>query len=292
MGTGRSNSLLACLALALALAPQAPFAQDGPQGPEAAALREQRWHLPTDDGSGRSMRATVFRPAGETPRPLVVINHGSMISGNATAPVPRFSAASRWFVEQGYVVAVPQRRGYGATGGRWNESYGHCENADFKGAALEAARDLAAAVAYMRRQPFVAPTGTLIVGQSAGGWATLGYASQNPAGIPAMINFAGGRGGHRNNQPNDNCSPANLVKAAGELGRTARVPTLWVYTRNDSFFDPALATRMVEAWRAGGAPTDFQLLPPFGNDGHGLFASNKGPPAWTPLVRNHIARHR
>ena len=273
-------------------APPAIAQSPGPQGPEQGKYREQRWLLPTDDGSGRLMRTVVFRPRDETPRPLVVINHGAPVSGPSTAPLPRFPSASAWFVERGYVVVVPQRRGYGETGGRQNEAYGHCDNADFATAGREGARDIAAAVAFMRQQPFVRPDGITIVGQSAGGWATVAYSSLNPPGIAAMVNFAGGRGGRRNNQANNNCSPEKLVQGAGDYGRTARTPTLWIYTENDSFFDTRLSRRMAEAYQKAGGSAQYMLLPAFAQDGHGLFGSTDGVPIWSPHVKAFLDRFR
>ena len=37
---------------------------------------------------------------------------------------------------------------------------------------------------------------------------------------------------------------------------SARVPTLWFYTENDSFFGPALSKRMYDAWTAAGGIAD------------------------------------
>ncbi|HJQ60125.1 MAG TPA: alpha/beta fold hydrolase [Vineibacter sp.] len=264
----------------------------GPQGPEQGRHREQPWLIPTDDGSGRLMRSIVYRPRDDSPRRLVVINHGAPASGPATAPQPRFAAPAAWFVERGYVVVVPQRRGYGETGGRYNESYGNCDNADFVGAGREGARDIAAAVGFMRQRSFVRHDGVVIVGQSAGGWATLAYASLNPPGVAALLNMAGGRGGWRNNTPNNNCSPQNLVRGAGEFGRTARVPTLWLYAENDSFFDPGLSRRMAEAYQQAGGVVEFRLLPAFGKDGHALFGAADGAPVWSPPVAAFLGRIR
>jgi dienelactone hydrolase len=283
----------AVLAALLLIVPgPSPAQSPGPQGAARGKHREQLWLVPTDDGSGRLMRTIVYRPDVETPRRLVVINHGAPTTGPATLPQPRFPAASAWFADRGYVVAVPQRRGYGETGGTQNESYGSCQNADFATAGREGARDIAATVAFMRRQPFVRPEGTYIIGQSAGGWATLAYSSLNPPGVPAMINFAGGRGGWRNNIANNNCSPDNLARGAGDYGRTARVPTLWIYTENDSFFDPGLSRRMADAYRRAGGNVQYELLAPFRRDGHGLFESVDGVGIWSPLVRAFIGQHR
>ena len=129
-------------------------------------------------------------------------------------------ALSSWFVSRGYVVVLPLRRGYGETGGTWAEAYGSCQNPDYYNAGLQSAADIKAALDYMRGQPYVAPDRSLVVGQSAGGWATLALSSQNPAGVSGMIDFAGGRGGHQKMPDGNlgNCTPNALVSAAGKYG--------------------------------------------------------------------------
>ena len=107
-----------------------------------------------------------------------------------------------------------------------------------------------------------------------------------------MVNFAGGRGGRRGNIANNNCSPEKLVTAAGSFGRSARVPTLWIYTRNDSFFDPGLSRRMAEAYGKAGGVADYRLLPAFGHDGHYLFSAAAGVPVWAPHVAAFLEQHR
>jgi len=57
--------------------------------------------------------------------------------------------------------------------------------------------------------------------------------------------------------------PDQLVDAVAEFGRTARVPMLWIYTRNDSYFGPDLSKRMAEAFRAAGGNVEYHLLPDF-----------------------------
>lgn len=84
------------------------------------------------------MLATVTRPPGEAKSPRVVINHGSPADSSVRPRMerPRYTALSSWFVVRGYVVVLPLRRGYGATGRTWAESYGPCENPDYAGAGL------------------------------------------------------------------------------------------------------------------------------------------------------------
>ncbi|MDP1963488.1 MAG: prolyl oligopeptidase family serine peptidase, partial [Reyranella sp.] len=204
---------------------------------------------------------------------------------------PRFSALSSWFLAHGYVVALPLRRGYGESGGNWAEAYGRCDTPDYYNAGLQSAADVQATIAFMRTQPYVAPDRTLVVGQSAGGWATVALSSLNPPGVPAMVNFAGGRGGHQKLPGGviGNCTPEALVQAAGRYGATARVPLLWIYAENDSFFEPALAKRMVAAYDAAGGKATFRPVGAFGRDGHGLAASADGVAIWAPLVQNFLA---
>lgn len=279
------KKLLALLALLLA---GPAFAQSpGPQGAEGSKMREQAWRIPGTGGV--LMESTVFRPPGESKAPLVVINHGSPDTSAArpTMKRPQFTALSSYFVQRGYVVVLPLRRGYGATGGRWAEDYGRCETPDFVGAGLQTASDIQAAIDYMRRQPFVASERTVVVGQSAGGWGTLALSSLNPPGVPAMIDFAGGRAGHQT-VPGGVCGPGFLVKAAAKYGSTARVPLLWITTENDSFFAPALVKRMVEAYAGAGGQVTHKALGPFAKDGHNLAGSDSGASIWTPLVSEFL----
>ena len=253
--------------------------------------REEVIRIPA--ASGAMLVTTVLRPAGEARRPLVVMNHGSP-ADSAQRPRmerARYSTISSWFVSQGYVVALPMRRGYGETGGAWAENYGKCDSPDYYGAGLQGAADIRATIDFMRGQPFVAPDRTIVVGQSAGGWATVALSSLNPPGVSGMVNFAGGRGGHMKLPGGGlgNCAPDALVQAAAKYGATARTPMLWIYTENDSFFAPALVKRMVAAYDAAGGRATFRPVGAFGRDGHQLAGSESGAPIWQPLVQNFLA---
>jgi dienelactone hydrolase len=140
-------------------------------------------------------------------------------------------------------------------------------------------------------QPIVAADRTIVVGESAGGWATIALSSLNPRGVAGMVNFAGGRGGQQTLPSGDigNCAPDALVKAAARYGATARVPMLWIYTKNDSFFAPALARRMVDAYDAAGGRATLKALGPFGSDGHEMASSSSGVPMWSGAVADFLA---
>jgi dienelactone hydrolase len=270
-------TLLLCL-LALPALAQSP----GPQGSEGNRMREQEWRIPGPGGS--TMAATVFRPPGTARAPLVVMNHGSLASAAERQKWgrPIFGAISSYFVSRGYVVVLPLRRGYGATGGPFAEDYGRCDAPNYLDAGLQTAADIRAAVDYMRSQPFVLPDRTIVAGQSGGGWGTLALSSLNPAGVPAMINFAGGRGGRIPGV--GNCVPDTLVNAAFSYGTTARTPLLWINSENDSYFEPKLVKRMVEAYAKGGGRVVHRPVGAFGQDGHLLASGDAGAPIWQPLV--------
>jgi dienelactone hydrolase len=260
----------------------------GPQGAEGGRMREQEWRIPAAGGSPL-MAATIFKPRGEARAPLVVMNHGSPddVAERTSMERPRYLAISSFFVSRGYVVVLPLRPGYGKTGGRWLEEYGRCETPDYVAAGLRTAADIKATIDYMSTQPFVAPGRTIVVGQSAGGWGTLALSSLNPPGVPAMIDFAGGRGGHQLT-PGGVCGPDFLVKAAANFGVTARVPLLWITTANDSFFEPALVRRMVEAYNRAGGHATHRALGAFGKDGHSLADNEAGAGIWEPLVSEFL----
>lgn len=80
----------------------------------------------------------------------------------------------------------------------------------------------------------IAPNDVIVVGQSAGGWGSIALSSLAPPPVKAIITFAAGRGGRVEDKPNNNCAPDKLVEAAGEFGRTSRLPMLWIYIENDS----------------------------------------------------------
>lgn len=265
----------------------------GPQTAASGEFRGQLWLLPS--GQPRVlMRTTLYRPLGAGPFPLLVMNHGTTQNAERRrllAP-PSFESLSGWFVRHGFAVAVPQRPGHGETGGDYREDQGGCDDPDYTRAGLGAAESIAAAVAYMAAQPFVRRGATVVAGQSAGGWGALAYASRAPAGLRAVIDFAGGLGGRSFDRPDNNCAPDRLIAAAADFARSTRVPSLWVYAENDSYFPPRLSRAMAEAYRAGGGKVEYALLPPFGADGHFMAETEGSEAVWGPVVERFLARLR
>ncbi len=280
---------LVCAMTALVVAAGTAAAQEtpGPQGREEGPFRRQLWLIPIP-GETMLMRAAVLRPPGAGPFPLAAINHGSGQNAERRAKyaMPVYRLASQRFIERGFAVVLPQRPGHGDTGGPYLEDQGRCESANYGAAGLATADSIQAAVDYMTAQPFVRKRGAVVVGQSAGGWGAIVLASRNPE-LKGVVNFAGGRGGRVDNRPNNSCSADRLVAAAGEFGRTARIPTLWLYAENDSYFAPDLSKRMVRAFVDAGGRAEYHLLPPVGEDGHRLIETDEA--LWTPIVARFLA---
>ncbi len=236
------------------------------------------------------MLATLYRPKGAGPFPLAVVNHGSEQDLNARTAMrmPSFPAVTNWLLAHGYAVLVPERPGHGQTGGRYLEDQGRCTTADYVGAGNGTADSIAAALRFMHTAASIRPTGVLLVGNSAGAWGALALAARQPDGVRAVINFAGGRGGHSGGRPLNNCSPDRLVAAAATFGTTGRIPTLWLYAANDTYFPPDLSGRMADAYRNAGGNVEYHLLPAIPGEGHSLIADEA---AWSAAVDAFLKAH-
>jgi dienelactone hydrolase len=229
----------------------------------------QQWLVPTPLPDIKS-HALLFRPAGEGPFQLAVIAHATTqnVLRRAQMTQPEYRVLAGFLVARGFAVLVPERPGHGLTGGKYLEDQGGCDEADYARSGRATAEEIAAAVDFMRRQPFIKPDGVVIVGHSAGGWGALALASH--ADVSAIIVFAAGRGGRANDFPNQVCAPHTLKAAAAEFGRNAKAPVTWLVAANDSYFSPAFSKQLADAFRSGGGKVTFQALAAYGGEGHWL----------------------
>jgi dienelactone hydrolase len=257
----------------------------GAQGSEGQPNRRQQWLVPSPDPD-IAAHALLFRPSGDGPFPLAVIAHASTqnVLRRAQMPQPEYAALAARLVARGYAVLVPERPGHGATGGKYLEDQGGCDDANYSRAGYATADSIKAALGYLRGQDFIRPEGTIVVGHSAGGWGALALAGEDPKAISAIIVFAPGRGGHANDAPGQVCAPHTLIASAAEFGDEATVPVTWVVVANDSYFPPDLSKQMADAFRKGGDKVDFRVLPAFRSEGHWLAETDGAEAIYGPVL--------
>jgi dienelactone hydrolase len=267
--------------------------QFGAQGAEGEPNRRQQWLMPSPDPAVAA-HAVLFRPPGNGPFPLALIAHASTQNAlrRAQMPQPEYRALAAWLVARGYAVLVSERPGHGATGGKYLEDQGGCDEADYSRAGYATADSIKAALNYLREEPFIRRDGAVIVGHSAGAWGALALASEDPKAISAIIAFAPGRGGHANDAANQVCAPHTLVSSASEFGEDAHVPVTWMVAANDSYFSPEFSKAMVDAFHAGGDKVDFRILPAFGSEGHWLAETDGGEKIYGPVLDDALKTAR
>lgn len=247
------------------------------------------------DGSHVRLETMIIHPDRPGRFPLVLLVHGTNpAAGQAfraaaaqQSPADLLNAAVA-FAQHGYAVASIMRRGFGRPEGRFAETLpGPCDGRDYLAVGRIAAEDVTGAVVTLRGEPWVERDQVVLMGHSTGGFAVTAAAADNPAGVIGVLNFEGAHG----SVPGHTCSPDHLVADAGIVGRTARIPALWVYSENDRSAPPALGRRMFDAYTASGAPAQLQVLPPFGVDGHAMVPMGPAD-IWWPAVESFLNQLR
>ena len=239
----------------------------------------------------------VYRPQGTGPWGLVVLSHGTPGGQEAReALTDRYTAQARAIAALGYVVITGLRRGYGASDGPLADRYGSCDAPDYAHAAQESARDVAAIMSWGQKLPYVDSANVVLLGKSAGGFASLALAAQQPAGLRGVINFAGGRGAQPQMREKQTvCNEAALLDTIAGFAPGTRVPMLWVYAENDSYFRPALVEKMAQRYQKSSPNLDLTLLMVKPADaprheGHGYFDRAENIAFWLPDVRNFLMK--
>ena len=283
-----------CRALALVCCMAAIPAQANPEaawfGPR---LIQEEVRVPVDGGR-RSVAATVVRPDGPGPYGVVVLNHGVPVSDveRMRTSAADFQATAPIFARRGYVVVMPLRRGFGATGGAFAEDAGPCSNPDYERGERAAAEDVMAAYEFAQSLPYVEPARMILAGQSAGAMAALVTAgARSPKGLVAVLSFAGGRGGNPGLSPGTPCAIEPLARLFDMLGKSVRAPVLFHYAENDRYFSPRVTRYWYERFTAGGAAAEYVLAPRYGDDGHFVFADLVGAQRWLPVVEQFLSTH-
>jgi len=243
---------------------------------------------------GYTVAATILRPEGPGPFGAVILNHGVPVSDKerAGASSSDLLASAAVFAQRGYVVVLPLRRGFGATGGGFAEYTGSCSHPDYLGGEQAAAEDVMAAYEYARALPHVDPRRMILAGHSAGGMVALFTAGvRQPEGLVAVLAFAAGRGGNPALHPGVPCAAEPLARVLDMVGRSIKAPAMFHYAENDQYFNPDTTRFWFERFTAGGARAEYVLQPPFGDDGHYVFGDRAGIRYWVPAVESFLARY-
>ncbi len=261
----------------------------------AGAFLERQFEIPVrlTSRSGRPIEQRIIvvevRTTDAPPAPFLVLEHGRPAASSEFAALGRqdFPANARYFAAAGFVVFVPTRVGYGVSGGPDVEDTGDCAGKHPAAAVAAALAETRQLIDAVRRLPYVDGGRGLIVGQSFGGLIAVAAASDSLPGVLATVNVAGGDGGDSVRRPDDPCGADALRAYFARLGRGNRLPTLWMYSRNDRFWGPRLPREWFAAFATAGGRARFVELPADKNNGHFIF--NRNAAAWHPAFEEFLA---
>jgi dienelactone hydrolase len=269
-------SLLAVLFLALA----------SPAG-SADFVEDNAFFRVTIAGRSYRLEALTVKQADATGRlPIALIAHGkpANLQGMLDDHAKNFVEIARDLASRGWLAVAVIRRGFGQSDGPMPSPV-TCQSTSFVPRFGADADDLEAALDFIASRPDADPTRAIAIGVSAGGAAVTALSARNPKNLRAVINISGGL--RMEGCPKEDA----LVQAFKEFGAKSRVPSLWIYAKNDSFFGPELVARMHDAFLNGGGDVKFVMFDPIGQDGHTLFASGGGRFKWLPEMDGFLRFH-
>ncbi|MGH8634569.1 MAG: dienelactone hydrolase family protein [Burkholderiales bacterium] len=224
------------------------------------------------------LETTIFTPEGEGPFPVVVINHGKALGNPSFQDRYRPLPAVRYFMQRGYLVAVPMRQGFSKSTGMY---VGAGCNVESNGRVQ--AEDVQAVLDYLVAQPRVDKDRLFVIGQSHGGWTTLAFGTLNHPGVRGLVNFAGGL-------RQEQCAgwEGTLARAAGSYGAETKLPSLWFYGDNDSYFSSYTFRQMHERYTASQGRATLVAFGNFGTDAHTMFSARAGQKIWQPEMSRFL----
>jgi dienelactone hydrolase len=189
--------------------------------------------------------------------------------------------------DRGWIVAFPQRRGRGKSGGLYDEGLAENRMHGYTGqiditlrGADRALSDIDAAIAALRRRQDVASTKVLIGGVSRGGVLSIAYAGRHPEQVAGVINFVGGWLGERS------WSASTVNRSLFERGASYRRPTIWLYGQHDTFYSIAHSRDNFAAFeKAGGQGKFLEFEMPAGQ-GHSVVGR---PNLWSGPLDSYLS---
>jgi dienelactone hydrolase len=205
-----------------------------------------------------TLEATIYHPSGDGPFPVVVFNHGSTGGNPAAVKVTRKAdRQAHFFVEHGFALVAPMRRGRGASDGFYGEGYG-CDSTVLTSGVARAVEDVDGVVAWLGTQPWADTSRLVMAGISRGGFLSVVYAGERPQRVKGVVNFVGGWTSER-------CEGFN-ASSFGRAGRDACVPMLWLYGDRDHYYGPASIRAYHDAFVKAGGRGALHVYPREGHD--------------------------
>jgi dienelactone hydrolase len=104
--------------------------------------------------------------------------------------------------------------------------------------------------------------------------------------LVGAVNFAGGGGGNPTDRQANPCSSHLLASLYKDYGATSKVPSLWLYSENDRFWGSALPKEWFDSFVQAEGKAEFVQLPPYKEDGHGIFIGNRN--AWKSAFESFL----
>jgi len=232
------------------------------------------------------LAATLYKPKGEGPFPLVIFNHGStgpgLIANTLTINPWQFG---HYLKQHNIALLIPMRRGRGASQGRYNESY-NCSVNSVESGINYASQSLDATMHYIQQQTWIDQNKIVIAGHSRGGLLSVVYAAKHPQWFKGVVNFSGG-------WMAEQCQITSPVASNQGLFSTAAnnnpLPHLFIYAHNDPYYSDSAIENYVESFKQAGGQVDFQFYSIGSSaNGHALF--HEYGELWIEDVKHYLQR--
>ena len=230
----------------------------------------------------------VKRKNADGKLPVALIAHGKPATDGRMLDDRsiQYVRQARDLARRGYLAVVTMRRGFGASDGPPPVSLS-CASPSLLGRFASEADDLQATLAAVGKRLDADPTRMIVIGASAGGAAAVALSARNPPGLLGVINVSGGL--RFPSCPKEDA----LVAAFKEYGSKSRVPQLWIYAKNDSFFSSELVERMQSAFLDGGGDLKLVMFDADERyDGHAIFQNSNGRGKWLPQMDAFLRFHK
>jgi len=216
---------------------------------------------------------TIWRDDSIKKSPYLLFSHGRAGTDQERASFGRSSERknSEYFISKGFTVILPTRIGYGVSGGPDAEYSGSCSNKNYLEATKVAVDQSKQVLNHVLDFSYIDKSKGIVVGQSVGGFTTIGLSAENISGLKGAINFAGGNGGDPIKSPERPCGDYVIKDTFAKYGASNKIPTLWLYSVNDKFWGEQLPKDWFVEFQKAGGKGKFISLPAYKENGHSIF---------------------